>query len=75
MVVDNGGGLINLDIDFNGNGQTGFPGDTLVIQGNAGPIARETYIVGATQDAGTIVLDPDDSAGPGCGGASTVTSR
>ncbi len=69
LVIDNGGGLVNLNIDFNGNGQTSTPGDSLVIQGNPGvAIARETYRVGATQDAGTLVLDPDDSAGPGAGG-------
>ncbi len=69
LVLDNAGGLINLDIEFNGNGPAVGPGDSLVIQGNAGPIARETYIVGATQDAGLVVLDPDDSAGPGAAGA------
>ncbi len=69
LVIDNSGGLISRTIDFNGHGPAASPGDKLVVMGNPGAaIARETYLVGATQDAGTIVLDPDDSAGPGAAG-------
>ncbi len=70
LVVDNTGALINRDIFFNGNDPIASPGDKLVISGDPGiPIDRETYTVGATQDAGTVVLDPNDSAGPGAVGA------
>lgn len=69
LVVENSGGLVNQQITFHGNGQTSTPGDTLVVQGDPGSaVARETYLVGATRDAGTVVLDPDDSAGPGAAG-------
>ncbi|MFN0016898.1 MAG: dockerin type I domain-containing protein [Pirellulaceae bacterium] len=76
--VDQGaaGGLVNLRAAFNGgaNSPVGSevpapPGDTLIITGNPGSVvARETYLVGATQDAGTWVLDPNNSAGPGVTG-------
>ncbi len=73
LIVDHGGtgtgadnGFINRNITFNGGSQTGGIGDSLSITGDPGfTSARETYIVGGTQDAGTWVIDPDDSAGAG----------
>ena len=66
------GAFINRPITFNANGpvNSGEPnGDTLTIRGT--PVgglpaaARETYLVGATEDAGTWVIDPDGSRGAG----------
>lgn len=67
--------LVNLRTAYNGNGNSpvgteasGPPGDTLIITGqetDGGIVARETYLVGATQDAGTWILDPDGSRGAG----------
>ncbi|WP_146522014.1 dockerin type I domain-containing protein [Stieleria varia] len=67
LTVNHGNGLVGINpITFNGG--AGF--DSLQVTGNPGvTIARETYIVGATEDAGTWVLDPNDSAGPGAAGA------
>ena len=63
LIVDNGGGLINRLIDF--QAQNVFPLDILVIEGNAGAIASETYTTGASQGNGTIVFDPDGTASNG----------
>ncbi len=70
--------LVNLRTAYNGNANSavgteasGPPGDTLVITGqetDGGIVARETYLVGATQDAGTWILDRDDSRGAGATG-------
>lgn len=65
LTIDHSSGMVNGNINFSG----GAGVDTLVIEGNAGPaIARETYLVGATQDAGRWVMDPDGSAGVGVTG-------
>ena len=70
---------VNLRVGYDGGAQTasagdavGPPGDSLVITGqetDAGIIARTTYLVGNTQDAGSWILDPDGSRGPGAGAA------
>lgn len=66
LTIDNSLHLINRTFNFAGAGQTGAPGDVLVVTGNPGSVAaRETYLVGATQDAGTWVIDPDGNRGPG----------
>lgn len=68
LTVDNSGGLILRNITFTAidNGGT----ETLIITGDPGtPVDRETYTVGATQDAGTWVLDPLDTYGAGAVGA------
>ncbi|MGI8980394.1 MAG: dockerin type I domain-containing protein [Pirellulaceae bacterium] len=67
--------LVNLRTAYNGGTNnapgaeaSGPPGDTLVITGqetDGGIVARETYLVGDTQDAGTWILDRDGSRGPG----------
>ena len=65
LVIDNGAGIVNRLVGFSGAGAF----DTLVIEGNPGAVvARETYLVGATQDAGTWILDPNGSAGVGAAG-------
>ena len=69
LVIDNSaatGGLVNETINYDGGSDLL---DALSITGDPGAVvARETYQVGATQDAGTWVLDPDDSGGPGFAG-------
>ncbi len=77
LTVDNGAfsDLVNLLVRFNGGTNSpvgteasGPPGDTLVITGqetDGGIVARETYLVGPTQDAGTWILDRDGNTGPG----------
>jgi len=45
--------------------------DALVVTGDANPgtpAGRETYLAGASQDAGTLVIDPNDSDGAGAPG-------
>jgi len=83
LTVDNANGLVNPNdltgpspqgIRFDGEAlgvNTGI--DSLVIQGDPTlpPGARETYasgpIFGLGPDAGYVIIDPDDSAGPGAG--------
>ncbi len=68
-------GLIEEDVTFNGGmtGETGI-GDRLLLTGDpAIAIVRETYLVGGSQDAGTWIVDADDSQGPGGAGASAAT--
>lgn len=61
LTVDNNGRVVDLRVAYNAS--TGA-NDTLNIFGNPGtPVARESYIVGATQDSGRIVLDPDGNLG------------
>lgn len=65
LTVDNSSGVVDTTLNF--AGAVGL--DTLAIEGNPGVgITRETYLVGATQDAGQWILDPDDSAGIGAAG-------
>ena len=65
LTIDNANGIVNLPFNYDG-GTSLFDDDKLAITGNPGsPVARETYIVGATEDAGTWVLDPDGNQGPG----------
>lgn len=61
LTVDNAGRVVNLRVGYNaGNGVN----DTLNVFGNPGtPVARETYIVGASEDQGRVVLDPDGNLG------------
>ncbi len=63
LTLDMSGGLLTIPVDYDGG--AGF--DDLVVQGDPGGglIQRETYIVGATEDAGRWVLDPDDVPGNG----------
>ncbi|MGH9174610.1 MAG: hypothetical protein ACRD1H_09635, partial [Vicinamibacterales bacterium] len=76
LTVDHSGGLVGggagLDggIDFQADALIGAGGgDTLVITGDPGiAIARETYLVGMTEDAGTWILDPNDNMGAGAAG-------
>ena len=71
LTVDHSGGLINRVINFDGNAITNAAdNDTLVHVGDPGAaVIRETYLVGATEDAGTWILDPNDSMGAGALGA------
>ncbi len=65
LTIDNSNGIVNFPINYDG-GTSALDNDKLAITGNPGtPVARETYIVGATADRGTWVLDPDGSQGPG----------
>ncbi len=65
LTIDNANGIVNLPINYDG-GTSALDNDKLAITGNPGtPVARETYIVGATADRGTWVLDPDGNQGPG----------
>lgn len=65
-VIDNSNGLINRTVNVMGNGPVASPGDSLLITGDPGSVAvRETYLVGATQDAGTWIVDPDGNRGAG----------
>jgi hypothetical protein len=68
LTIANTPGLVNFDIDYDGGTSAG-DNDRLVITGNPGSaIARETYLVGATQDAGRWVLDANGNMGPGAAG-------
>ena len=65
LTIDNANGIVNLPFNYDG-GTSILDNDRLAITGNPGsPVARETYLVGATEDAGTWVLDPDGNQGPG----------
>ena len=62
LTIDNGGGILTLPIDYNG----GTGNDSLVLTGDPGSVvARESYVVGGSQDAGTWTLDPDGTTGNG----------
>ena len=53
--------VVDLRVGFNAGTGTN---DTLNVFGNPGtPVARESYIAGATQDAGRYTLDPDGNLG------------
>ncbi|MEO1996293.1 MAG: hypothetical protein ABGZ17_13575, partial [Planctomycetaceae bacterium] len=69
LTVNHANGVINRELTYAGGGGAGT--DNLVLTGDPGTLgaARETYLVGATEDAGTWVIDPDDSMGPGANGA------
>ncbi|MFM2096035.1 MAG: hypothetical protein RIS70_3159, partial [Planctomycetota bacterium] len=70
LKIDNANGLIARTVTFNGGLPTTGTGDSLLLTGNPGStITRETYLVGATRDAGTWVADPDDSRGAGANSA------
>jgi|CXWL01.1.fsa_nt_gi uncharacterized repeat protein (TIGR01451 family) len=61
LTVNNVGRVVNLRVAYNAG--TGID-DTLNVFGDPGTaVTRETYIVGATQDAGRLVLDPDGNMG------------
>ena len=65
LTIDNSHGVVNVAVNYDG-GASATDHNTLAITGNPGtPIARETYVVGATLGTGTWVLDPDGSRGPG----------
>ncbi|MCC7083779.1 MAG: hypothetical protein IT427_02090 [Pirellulales bacterium] len=69
LTIKNAGNLVKFDIQYDGGISAG-DSDKLAVTGNPGsPIARETYLVGATQDAGIWVLDADGNMGPGAAGA------
>jgi hypothetical protein len=68
LTVDNSQGFVELAINWDGGTSAG-DNDRLSITGNPfATIARETYRVGATQDAGIWIFDRDDNMGPGSGG-------
>ncbi|MEQ1604191.1 MAG: DUF4394 domain-containing protein, partial [Pyrinomonadaceae bacterium] len=61
LTVDNTGRVVNLRVAYNAGAGTN---DVLNVTGNPGsPAARESYITGATQDAGRLNLDPDGNMG------------
>lgn len=61
LTVDNTGRVVNLRVAYNAAAGTN---DVLNVFGNPGAaVARESYITGATQDAGRLVLDPDGNLG------------
>lgn len=61
LTVSNTGRVVNLRAAFNAGLGTN---DTLNVFGNPGtPVARESYITGATEDQGRVVLDPDGNLG------------
>ena len=63
--------VVDLRIGYDGGASAG-DNDALVIRGqetDLGVVARETYLVGATEDAGTWILDSDGNMGPGAAGA------
>ncbi|MDX1944428.1 MAG: hypothetical protein SFU86_03405, partial [Pirellulaceae bacterium] len=66
LTVNHGvNGFVDATINFFAGAEGA--GDAIAITGNPGApvVARETYVVGATQDAGTWVLDRDGNRGPG----------
>ena len=72
LQINNANGIIGKPITYDGRGpnNSGEPnGDSLSIRGTPaggfGASARETYIVGATEDAGTWVIDPNGNMGAG----------
>ena len=69
--------FISRTITFNAAGpvNSGEPnGDALAITGNPGFVAaRTTYLVGATEDAGSWIIDPDGSGGAGMPAPSAPT--
>ena len=70
LKIDNANGLIARTVSFNGGLPTAGSGDSLLLTGNPGStISRETYLIGATKDAGTWVVDPDGSRGAGASSA------
>ncbi len=74
LTVDNSNGLIKNAIKFTAVNDGNL--EQLNITGDPGTIvARETYIVGASQDAGTWVLDPTDTFGAGAVGATAPTAQ
>ncbi len=71
LTIDNSGGLIQRTITYSADNTGPANGNSLHFIGNPGAaVARETYLVGATKDAGTWVLDPNDHYGAGASGAS-----
>jgi hypothetical protein len=65
LTVNVANGIVTLPISYDGGSSVG-DNDRLVITGNPGvSVARETYLVGATEDAGTWVVDPDGNMGGG----------
>ncbi len=67
LTIDNAGGILPLLVTFSG----GADSDALIVTGDPGiSVAREAYVVGGSQDAGTWTLDPDGM--PGNGDALTV---
>lgn len=61
LTIDNTGRVVNLRVAYNAGAGTN---DVLNVFGNPGvAVARESYIVGATEDAGRLVLDPDGNLG------------
>ena len=68
LVVDHSNGLVELPINFDAAGGT----DTLSITGGTFALGRETYTVGATQDAGTWELSPTGAIGDGAADANEM---
>ncbi|MEY3457521.1 MAG: hypothetical protein RL215_678, partial [Planctomycetota bacterium] len=75
LTIDHSSGFVNHSINYYGDlpHNSGEPGgDTLRVlgtpAGGLGPFSRETYLVGATEDAGVWIFDPDGNTGPGAGG-------
>ena len=69
LTIDNSNGVVNLSITYDGGTSAG-DNDKLAITGNPGSIVqRETYLAGAAKGAGTWILDPDGSRGPGVNAA------
>ncbi|MBK7709227.1 MAG: VCBS repeat-containing protein [Acidobacteria bacterium] len=61
FTVDNTSRLVDLRVAYNADASAG---DVLNVFGNPGSaIARESYIVGASEDAGRLVLDPNGNMG------------
>ncbi|MFM8475698.1 MAG: beta strand repeat-containing protein, partial [Planctomycetaceae bacterium] len=74
LTVNHANGVVQQTIAFSGNApfNSGEPGgDALSVTGTPtggfGMLARETYLVGVTEDAGSWILDPDGNMGPGAG--------
>jgi hypothetical protein len=64
LTIDNSNGVVPALVTYDGGTSAG-DNDTLVLTGNPGAIARETYLAGGTVGTGTWVLDPDGSRGAG----------
>jgi hypothetical protein len=68
LTVDFSTGLVRLFMLYDA-GASVDDNDRLVLTGDpATAITRETYRVGATEDAGSWVVDPDGNLGPGANG-------
>ena len=69
VIIDHAGGFINRSIIYNGGQQKSLFGDSLSIvgtpAGGLGADARETYLVGTTEDAGRWIIDPNGNKGAG----------